>query len=242
MNDVREHYRRLLAPIYAWMVGGVEAARDRHRSMLRKFGFDRSPGRAVDLGAGFGSTSLALAELGWHVTAVDTSEHLLDELDRRRGSLPIRVERADLVDFAARADEPVGLAVCIGDTLTHLESRERVTALFDALSRLVARDGHLLLAFRDYVTKPLEDAQRFIPVRSDDQRIHTCFLETRGEQLIVHDVVYDRDGAAWKFSASAYPKLRLAPEWVVAELAARGFVAERRDVDHGMPVISFRRG
>ncbi|HEX2118498.1 MAG TPA: class I SAM-dependent methyltransferase [Acidimicrobiales bacterium] len=44
---------------------------------------DRPPGRALDLGAGEGRTTLWLAERGWHVTAVDFSDVALDRGRRR---------------------------------------------------------------------------------------------------------------------------------------------------------------
>jgi 2-polyprenyl-3-methyl-5-hydroxy-6-metoxy-1,4-benzoquinol methylase len=242
MNDVGEHYRRLLAPIYVWMVGGAEAALERNRELVRAADLaPRGSARALDLGAGFGATSIALAERGWNVTAVDTSDELLAEFARLAGALPIRRERADLVEFAERARERFELVVCLGDTLTHLPSRERVLASFDAFARLVAPDGRLVLSFRDYVTKPLEGAERFIPVRSDDRRVFTCFLEIQGEHVIVHDVLYERGDDGWKLSVSDYPKLRLAPDWVVAELVARGFELEQRAFERGMLTLQLRR-
>ncbi|MGH9265536.1 MAG: class I SAM-dependent methyltransferase [Acidimicrobiales bacterium] len=44
---------------------------------------DRPPGRALDLGAGEGRTTLWLAERGWQVTAVDFSDVALDRGRRR---------------------------------------------------------------------------------------------------------------------------------------------------------------
>ena len=64
---------------------------------------DRPPGRALDLGAGEGRTTLWLAERGWQVTAVDFSEVALDRGHRRAEALGIAgaVEWicADLVAF-----------------------------------------------------------------------------------------------------------------------------------------------
>lgn len=241
MNDAREHYRRLLAPIYVWMVGGVDAALARQRELARALGLSGRGGRALDLGAGFGATALALAELGWEVTAVDASDELLAELERLRGAAPIRCARADLVEFAERDSERYELALCLGDTLTHLESEARVLALFGALRERVAAGGRLVLSFRDYAARTLEGPERFVHVRSDSQRSLTCFLDYRGEQVLVHDVLHERDGEGWRMSVSAYPKLRLAPDWVVAQLASRGFALERRGLEHGLSTLSFVR-
>ena len=64
---------------------------------------DRGPGRALDLGAGEGRTTLWLAERGWRVTAVDFSDVALERGRQRAEAIgvPGAVEWicADLVDF-----------------------------------------------------------------------------------------------------------------------------------------------
>ncbi|MCE9594092.1 MAG: class I SAM-dependent methyltransferase [Planctomycetes bacterium] len=242
MSDAAEHYRSLLASVYAWSVGGFDAALERQRESLRAANVGRGDGRsALDLGAGFGATAIALAELGWDVTAVDTSEALLCELESRRGKLPIRVERRDLVEFVAVSEKRFDLVLCLGDTLTHLASFELVDELFRALSAGLAPGGTLRLAFRDYVARTPEELERFILVRGDERRVLTCFLEPRGDRIVVHDLLHEFDGFAWRMQVSAYPKLRLAPDRVVAQLAAHGFALETRAVERGMTTLVARR-
>ncbi len=64
---------------------------------------DRTPGRALDLGAGEGRTALWLAQQGWRVTAVDFSDVALDRGRQRAEAAGVAgaVEWvcADLVDF-----------------------------------------------------------------------------------------------------------------------------------------------
>jgi 2-polyprenyl-3-methyl-5-hydroxy-6-metoxy-1,4-benzoquinol methylase len=64
---------------------------------------DRPPGRALDLGAGEGRTTLWLAERGWAVTAVDFSDVALDRGRQRVEALdtagPVEWVCADLSDF-----------------------------------------------------------------------------------------------------------------------------------------------
>ena len=64
---------------------------------------DRPPGRALDLGAGEGRTTVWLAERGWAVTAVDFSDVALDRGRQRVEALgaagPVEWVCADLSDF-----------------------------------------------------------------------------------------------------------------------------------------------
>lgn len=240
MSTAREHYERLLAPVYAWMLGGFEAALERQREFVRAHEWIGG-GRALDLGAGFGATAIALAERGFSVTAVDSSPELCAELERLRGTHAIRVVLADLVEFAASDAERYELVLCVGDTLTHLESLDRVLALADALAERVIVGGRLVLGFRDMSGPPPEGAQRFMHVRSDDARTLTCFLDYRDEHVLVHDVLHERGAAGWTMRVGVYPKLRLATDRVLAELRDRRFELERRDVVRGMTSLVLRR-
>ncbi|MCE9580870.1 MAG: hypothetical protein K8W52_47590 [Deltaproteobacteria bacterium] len=68
---------------------------------------------------------------------------------------------------------------------------------------------------------------RFIPVRSDADRILTCCLDYADDHVRVTDLVHERRGDTWTMRASEYAKLRLAPAVVAAELTAHGLTLER---------------
>src|SRR5262249_39480846 len=132
---------------------------------------------------------------------------------------------ADMLIFPRYLDEPADLILCMGDTLTHLQEQASVDDLFQKIARSLKPDGKFALTFRDY-TRPPAGIARFIPVRSDQDRILTCLLETTPRHMAVHDVLYERHGATWQMKVSPYMKLRLSPEWVVHSLETRGFVVQ----------------
>ena len=219
MATAQQHYDQLLASIYVWMAGGVEAA-------LAAGTQDVAPlvpgtGLAIDLGAGFGMHAIPLARGGYDVLALDTSRELLDVLRANAEGLRIRALEADLLDFRRHAPAPAALIVCMGDTLTHLASTDDVERLASDVAASLAPSGRFVTTFRDY-TKPAAGDARFIPVRSDANRIHTCVLEEHPDHMQVHDIVHERDGAAWRMRVSSYPKLRLAPAAVAETLRYAG--------------------
>lgn len=224
MATVADHYRSHLAPVYLWIAGGFEAALARGESEIDAILPDLPQGStvAVDLGAGFGMHSIPLARRGCSVIAIDTSSLLLDELRKRAEGLPVRAVEDDLLSFPRYLDSRVDLILCMGDTLTHLPDRQSVETLFSLASERLHAGGKLVLTFRDY-TSTLEGPARFIPVRSDDDRILTCFLEYGADHVDVHDVLHERDGSQWKLRVSSYRKLRLSPEWVSSALRTGGF-------------------
>jgi SAM-dependent methyltransferase len=219
MTTVKNHYEQLLAPIYVWMAGGVESA-------LAAGAQDVAPltpgaGLAVDLGAGFGMHAIPLARAGYEVVALDTSRELLDVLREQGAGLAIRTVEADLLDFRRHVSTTASLIVCLGDTLTHLESTDDVERLVRDVAASLRPGGRFVATFRDYTHAATGDA-RFIPVRSDANRIHTCFLEQQPDVMLVHDIVHERDGATWRMKVSSYPKLRLAPVAVAETLRYAG--------------------
>ncbi len=105
MATVAEHYENLLADRYSWMCGGFDARVRTNLEFFSAKGIDpRRSGIAVDLGAGSGFQSVALAQLGYKVLAADLSRKLLDELEKSRGILPIITIHDDILNFSAHCE------------------------------------------------------------------------------------------------------------------------------------------
>ncbi|MFQ3669819.1 MAG: methyltransferase domain-containing protein, partial [Verrucomicrobiia bacterium] len=190
---------------------------------------------AVDLGAGFGMHSIPLARAGFRVVSIDTSELLLSELSALAGDLSIDIRCGDLLDFATflPADLRPRLILCMGDTLTHLDDFNSVRRLAQIVAENLERGGRFLATFRDYTQLPRGDA-RFIPVRSSDDRIFTCFLEEHPEHVQVHDIVHERREGGWTTRVSSYRKLRLDPERARQAFVSLGLKAKVEPGPRGM--------
>jgi len=235
MTTTQLHYDEHLGPIYEWMVGGTEAARDQGTAEVTKLGAvipDR--GLAVDLGAGFGMHALPLACRGLRVLAIDSCAVLLDALRARCAELPIEIIRDKLQSFRRHLPEPAQLILCMGDTLTHLPDDQAIEDLVSDVAAALAPGGHFIVTFRDYTGERV-GTDRFIAVRSDTTRIHTCFLEYADIHVVVHDILHERQNKdEWRMRVSAYPKLRIAPDWLASRLRAHGFTVRTDTGPSGM--------
>jgi SAM-dependent methyltransferase len=235
--DAEQHYDQVLSDVYSWMYGGYDAALARYADFFasRRITPGRS-GRAVDLGAGCGFQSIPLARLGFAVTAIDIDRKLLDELRVHAGGADIAIVRDDLLAFERHLQGPVELAVCMVDTLVHLKSKAAVGDLFAKVYGALEPGGRFVITYRDLSREAVE-LDRFIPVRSDDGTILTCFLEYEPETVKVHDLVHRKVGGEWTFNKSFYRKLRLAQAWVEGELRKVGFALAEVGVERGFVTV-----
>jgi 2-polyprenyl-3-methyl-5-hydroxy-6-metoxy-1,4-benzoquinol methylase len=241
MTKVFEHYENHLAKYYSWISGGTRAKIDENQ----KFFMDHNihplrSGLAFDLGAGCGFQSIALAHLGFEVVAIDLSSKLLAELKAAAAQFQIEAVCDDLLNFTDYIHESIELVVCMGDTLTHLESLQKVQPLFDKVYSALEDDGRLILSFRN-LTVELTELDRFIPVKSNAQTIFTCFLEYEEDTVKVHDIIYEKKGNQWVMKKSFFKKLRISPDWTRNYLQSIGFTMEFDKEENGMNFIIARK-
>jgi uncharacterized UPF0146 family protein len=238
MPTVEEHYRNVLADVYSWMYGGWDASLSRYTEFFASRNIvPRGGKRAIDLGAGCGFQAIPLARAGFEVTAIDLDPKLLAELEAHKGSEKIDIVRGDLREFRRHAPHSAELIVCMVDTLLHLPSQDDVVQLARDVGAALEPGGTFIATFRDFSVE-MKELDRFIPVRSDDDTIFTCFLEFEPATVKVHDLVYRRVDSRWSFAKSFYRKLRLPTDWVVTTLKGAGFREVDTSLDRGMVVVT----
>jgi hypothetical protein len=147
--------------------------------------------------------------------------------------LPVRTVNDELLHFQSHIAEAPSAILCMGDTITHLPDFGAVEDLLERASIELAPSGMFVVSFRDY-SVPLKGEQRFIPVRSDEARILTCFLEYETEAVLVHDILHERTADGWQTRVSHYRKLRLSPAHLIDRLQSNGFNVRREAGMRGM--------
>lgn len=241
MATVEEHYSRVLADVYSWMYGGWDAQLERYTEFFAVRGIaPRASKRAIDLGAGCGFQAIPLARLGFEVKAIDLDRKLLAELTKHADGLSIETICADIVEFRRHAPQSAELVVCMVDTLLHLETQDAVARLADDVFAALEPGGTFIATFRDF-TVETKELERFIPVRSDERIVFTCFLEFEPETVKVHDLVHKRVDGHWDFAKSFYRKLRLPTDWVVMTLRGAGFGHVETGLDRGLVVVTAKK-
>lgn len=237
MSTVKDHYDHVLSGFYSWMYGGHSTGTSASRAFFQQHGIKPSgSGIAVDLGAGSGFQSIPLARAGFAVTAIDLCDPLLAEIKNNDSTGNIRTVHDDLINVDRYVDKKAELVVCMTDTLLHLDSEEKVRLLAKKVFKGLEDKGKLILTFRD-LTHELAGLDRFIPVRSDDTTIFTCFLEYESATVKVHDIIYRNENGKWRLYKSWYRKLRLSRKQVDTILQENGFRILESTIQNGLVTI-----
>jgi 2-polyprenyl-3-methyl-5-hydroxy-6-metoxy-1,4-benzoquinol methylase len=238
MASAKEHYDNFLAEHYTWMSGGYDTKVQENKNFFLRNGLESYvSGKALDLGCGAGFQSIALAQVGFRVLGVDLCESLLRELQIHIADLDIEFLQGDILDDGLYSNKgPFDVAVCMGDTLTHLREVHDVVSLFEKVYSVLEDGGKLALSFRDFTTE-LEGIDRMIPVRSDDRRLMATFLEYTKNHVNVHDIIYIRRHSGWEFRKSVYRKLRIGKGQVQEILRRIGYNILLSQVENGFSVV-----
>lgn len=234
---VKDHYDRYLGNFYSWTVGDFTEK----QQLQEKFFFESgiTPqlcGVAFDLGCGHGINSIALANLGFSVRAIDFNHQLLEELIQRIEHSKIEAIDAHLLEYLYAVRIKPELIVCMGDTLTHLSGPDQVEELIALSAQRLERGGKFVISYRE-LTDELTNEKRFIPVNSDENRIHTCYLEYLPGYVKVFDILLEREGNTWKQTVSWYPKLRIAVTRVISLFEKYGLSLSKKEIIFGMTYL-----
>jgi SAM-dependent methyltransferase len=234
---VKDHYERHLGNFYSWMVGDfIEKQQAQEKFFKENEITPCFSGIAVDLGCGHGLQSVSLAHLGFKVRAVDFSQQLLKELTERIGSLPIEWVEAHLLEYLYSISMKPEVIVCMGDTLTQLSGLDQVEELIAVSTQKLVKGGKLVISYRELITE-LTNEKRFIPVRSDDNRIHTCFLEYLPGYVKVFDILLEKKHGEWKQQVSWYPKLRIPASLILSFFEKYNLTLIRHELISGMTCL-----
>jgi cyclopropane fatty-acyl-phospholipid synthase-like methyltransferase len=234
---VKDHYDRYLGNFYSWTVGDFAGKQIFQEKFFLENGITPGmSGVAFDLGCGHGINSVALANLGFSVQAIDFNQQLLDELRSRIGHRKIEAIDAHLLEYLYAVRAKAELIVCMGDTLTHLSGPDQVEELIALSAQKLERSGKIIISYRELINE-LTNENRFVPVNSDENRVHMCYLEYLPGYVKVFDILLERQDGKWKQTVSWYPKLRIAVSRIVSALEKHGLTIIKNEVISGMTYL-----
>ncbi|MCE3229501.1 MAG: methyltransferase protein [Bacteroidetes bacterium] len=219
------------------MVGDFESKEESFRKFLAQQNIlPLNSKQAIDLGAGHGIHSTALLKSGFVVTAVDFNNALLNELRVNVKNNQVNIINDDIRNVKRFGGNSPELILCMGDTLTHLDSKTDIKNFIGQIAETIVENGKVILSFRDYSPASAGDTKT-IPVKSDEARQLTCILKYEEEHVLVTDIFNEKINNDWKRSESSYRKVRISPIEVCNYLEGSGMKIIYREETNGMHTI-----
>ncbi|WP_432408217.1 class I SAM-dependent methyltransferase [Wukongibacter sp. M2B1] len=106
----------------------------------------------LDLAAGTGNYSIALAKEGYNVSAVDLDEEMVKEIaakNKKQGT-DVKPYVLDMKKIDIFGDNKFDGIICIGNSLVHLDNKEEIKEILNKMYGLLRDDGVVILQIVNY--------------------------------------------------------------------------------------------
>ncbi|MDK2919467.1 MAG: hypothetical protein PWQ37_2200 [Candidatus Petromonas sp.] len=113
----------------------------------------RVKGRKIlDVAAGTGNYSVALAKLGYSVTAIDLDQEMIEKIHRKSRDEGVKVEahQLDMRDIDRLNENEFNLIFCIGNSLAHLNGTAEIKDVIKKMYNLLTDGGSIIIQTVNY--------------------------------------------------------------------------------------------
>ena len=108
--------------------------------------------KALDIGCGTGSFTIALAQSGVTATGLDLSASMLTAAKKNSLAYGLDIDfiNSGMTDMSANVKDKFDLIMCMGNTLPHLLCKKDLFSMLSICGELLNPNGHLVLNLLNY--------------------------------------------------------------------------------------------
>lgn len=180
-NDTTSFYDAFAAD-YQFSYRDWDAELEREGLNLRRYLRPHNVATILDASCGPGTQAIALARLGYTVTAADPSPRLLERAAQNATTYNVTDQitfvQSDFQNLHHHLNQTFDAVITKGSSIPHLLYDEQIEETLLIFHELLRPGGVLLIGMRDFALL-LEDRPRFLPGRVHDEP---------GEQIITFDI------------------------------------------------------
>lgn len=194
------------------------------------FGQDiKKQGSLLDLGCGTGTLSFLLEEKGFDVIGIDKSEDMLAESFEKKSELASDVmflcqDLAELDLFGTAAS-----AVCVLDTVNHIDSKEKVCEFFRRVSLFLEMNGLFLLDINTpYKHRKVLADNTFIYDTDDVYCIWQNSYDKDARRTDIDLDFFIKDGEAYFKESESFSEYEYSIHDIIKGLEQNGFTVLRQ--------------
>lgn len=172
-NTTNEFYDAVADDYHFWY-RDWESTLEREGLQLRSWLRGRDGNRVLDASCGPGTQSIALAQLGYAVTAADPSQGMLDRARRHAEEHhvadKITFVQPDFASLTGSVEGEFDVVLTKGNAFPHLISDAAIEEALGNFRKLLRPGGAVIIGFQDF--EPfVEDRPRFFPGRVHDPEL-----------------------------------------------------------------------
>jgi glycine/sarcosine N-methyltransferase len=224
-----------IAAHYDFFYRDWHATLQRESGILRRFFREKGVKTVLDASCGQGTQAIALAKIGFEVTAVDPSLPMLQKAREHARNYDVLDDitflQADFLGLRRALAGQYDAVLTKGNALPHLISDEEISGALANFYALLRPGGTLLIGMRDFDVM-LEDRPRFVPRQAhlDDPERDVILFDIwdweDGHPQTVRFNTFIVIGKGESYSVSRHPVLyrALRREELESLLMAAGFV------------------
>ena len=160
-NDISENYDEMFN-----FKNDLAGANTVVAGLKDKFNFEK----ALDIGCGTGSFTLALAQNGVKATGMDLSVSMIKEAQKNSLAYGLDIDfvNSGMTEMLDNIDGKFDLIMCMGNTLPHLLSKKDLFSMLHACRELLNPGGHLILNLLNY-DMILEKQERIVGITRSEK-------------------------------------------------------------------------
>lgn len=167
------HFYNQIAEFYDEMID-FHSRIEREKEILRNLVETFHIKTALDVGAGSGVHSIALAQLGVNVEAVDPSQQMVQRLreNAQQMGVDLSTHVGEISGIAFR--EKYDAVFCVGNTLPHFRNKKELYRSLKVMHAVLAAEGVLILQFLNY-SRFLCTKKRILSVKEGTNALYIRF-------------------------------------------------------------------